>query len=83
MSLMLAPSLLFRYFLRTLLYSVRLDDGRFDVVGLLYLPGAVGGYRASKRRSRSGSVKLLFMLLGRAGTSNRSRREVRTRGRGG
>ena len=42
MSLMLAPSLLFRYFLRTLLYSVRLDDGRFDVVGLLYLPGAVG-----------------------------------------
>ena len=57
--------------------------GRFDVVGLLYLPGAVGGYRASKRRSRSDSLKLLLMLLRRAGTSNRSRREVRTRGRGG
>ena len=58
MSLMLAPSLLFRYFLRTLLYSSRLADGRFDVVGLL--PGAVGeegiGCRLSKRRSRSGSV---------------------------
>ena len=34
MSLMLAPSL-FRYFLRTLLYSSRLADGRFDFVGLL------------------------------------------------
>ena len=38
---------------------------------------------ASKRRSRSGSVKLLLILLRRAGTSNRSRREVRTRGRRG
>ena len=48
---MLAPSLLFRYFLRTLLYmSVRLDDGRFDVVGLLYLPGAVGEEGIGRRR---------------------------------
>ena len=49
MSLMLAPSL-FRYFLRTLLYSSKLADGRFDFVGLLYLPGAVGEKRIGRRR---------------------------------
>ena len=32
-----------------MLSSSRLADGRFNVFGLLYLPGAVG-YRASKRR---------------------------------
>ena len=60
MSLMLAPSLLFRYFLRTLLYSVRLDDGRFDVVGLLYLPGAVGEEGIGRRR---GDLDLDLALL--------------------
>ena len=32
------------------MYSVRLDDGRFDVVGLLYLPGAVGEEGIGRRR---------------------------------
>ena len=49
MSLMLAPSL-FRYFLRTFLYSSRLADGRFDFFGLLYLPGAVGEKGLGRRR---------------------------------
>ena len=47
---MLAPSLLFRYFLRTLLYNSRLAAGRFHVVGLLYLPGAVGEEGIGRRR---------------------------------
>ena len=50
MSLMLAPSLLFRYFLRTLLYSSRLADGRFHVVGPQYLPGSVGEKGIGRRR---------------------------------
>ena len=45
MSLMLAPSLH-----RTLLYSSRLADARFDVVGLLYLPGAVCEEGIGRRR---------------------------------
>ena len=32
------------------MYSVRLDDGRCDVVGLLYLPDAVGEEGIGRRR---------------------------------